>query len=169
MITFLFFSFISFSFLPISFSLLSFSLHLFSFLSLCFYFIFYSILLLSSLSFLFYSIILFIFLLLFCYFPILLYSSDKWNSLSIPFYSPQMIARHILYVLVHHMQPDCFRMAVTLHAPRLFVTIITLGDSRRGNDSGTVRTVGLGENNGGDHLGERVGQMHLQMNPDHTL
>lgn len=51
---------------------------------------------------------------------------------------PEMVARHVVYVLEDHVKPDSIRVTVTLDAPGLLVSVIALSDGR-GSDHHAVR------------------------------
>lgn len=85
-----------------------------------------------------------------------------------------MVARHIVYVLEDHMQPDSIRVAVTLDAPGLLVPVVALSDGGSSDHHAVRSSAGAaGTWYGGvlnyyraHHLAQRVGHQHLQVNSD---
>lgn len=85
-----------------------------------------------------------------------------------------MISGHVLNVLVHHVKPHRFRLAIAPDRPRVLVAVVTLCFRRRRHHATGRRRrhpvlVDTSYHYTGYHFAQSVGQQHLQVHPDRSL
>lgn len=87
---------------------------------------------------------------------------------------PEMIPGHVLNVLVNHVKPDSFWLAIAPYGPRVLVAVVTLRFGRRRHHAARRRRrypvlVDTRYHYTGYHFAQSVGQQHLQMHPNRAL
>lgn len=85
-----------------------------------------------------------------------------------------MVSRYVLYVLVHHVKSDRFRLTIAPYGPRVLVAVVTLRFRwRRYHATRRCRRhpvlVDTRYHNTGYDFAQGVRQQHLQMYPYRSL
>lgn len=87
---------------------------------------------------------------------------------------PEMVSRHVLYVLVHHVKSDRLRLTIAPYGPRVLVAVVTLRFRWRRYHAARrcwrhPVLIDTRDHNTGYDFAQGVGQQHLQMYPYRAL